>query len=361
MSLDLYRATPRQTRRFIVEAITAGLVPFVQSSPGMGKSSLVKSIAKEHNLKVIDHRLSTSAPEDLTGLPRFTPDGKASFAPFADLFPLEGDSLPLVNPRAKEGDKDFGVSYDGWLLFLDEFNSAPKSVQAAAYKLVLDRQVGQHNLHENVVLVAAGNLASDRAITNNLSTAMQSRVVHIEMKIDHRSWLEDVAIKQNYDPRIISFLSQYPSKLMDFVPEHTEKTFCCPRSWEFVNSLIKGKGRLDDEMAILLAGTITSGTAVEFVKYSQIFQSLVRIDDILADPDKVDVPSDISVMWATVSMMQEHITAKNMDKLAKYADRFSMDFRVLFYRSAIIRNPELRSNPAFLGAMATLARYLHDS
>lgn len=65
MSLDLYRATPRQTRRFIVEAISAGLVPFVQSSPGMGKSSLVKSIAKEHNLKVIDHRLSTSAPEDL--------------------------------------------------------------------------------------------------------------------------------------------------------------------------------------------------------------------------------------------------------------------------------------------------------
>jgi MoxR-like ATPase len=91
---NLYRCTPRQTRAFVKEILEAGLVPFVQSSPGMGKSTIMRSIAKELNLKLIDHRLSTSAPEDLSGLPRFNEQGFAEFVPFADLFPVEGMTIP---------------------------------------------------------------------------------------------------------------------------------------------------------------------------------------------------------------------------------------------------------------------------
>ena len=119
--LEIYRVTPRKARKYIEKALVAGNVPFVQSSPGIGKSSIVKEIAKIYRLKLIDHRLSTSAPEDLSGLPHFTTDAqgvrRASFIPF-DIFPLSTDPLP-------EG-------YDGWLLFFDEFNSAPREVQAAA-------------------------------------------------------------------------------------------------------------------------------------------------------------------------------------------------------------------------------------
>jgi len=35
------------------------------SSPGLGKSDVVKQVAKELNLKVIDFRLSTADPTDL--------------------------------------------------------------------------------------------------------------------------------------------------------------------------------------------------------------------------------------------------------------------------------------------------------
>ena len=60
------------------------------------------------------------------GLPKFE-DNKATFVPF-DIFPLSDWKLP----EGKEG----------WLLFLDEFNSASKAVQAASYKLILDRCIG---------------------------------------------------------------------------------------------------------------------------------------------------------------------------------------------------------------------------
>lgn len=342
--VSVYRCTPRQVRAFISDCLYAGLVPFVQSSPGMGKSSIMKSVANELQLAMIDHRLSTSAPEDLSGLPRFNEQGHAEFAPFAELFPLAGTDLP-------DGKQ-------GWMLFLDEMNSANKSVQAAAYKLILDRMVGQKHLHENCVITAAGNLSTDRAITNNLSTAMQSRVVHLEMDINFEEWLQDVALLEQYDSRIVAYLSQYPGKLMDFRPDHNEKTFCCPRTWEFMNRLIKGQD-VNETKAALYAGTITSGVATEFIQFTKVFQDLITEREIMADPENCRLPTDTSTKWATVSTMLEKVTDKSFGHFLTYTGRLDLSFRILFFRGAMVRNPQLRHHPSFGPAAAALTQYLH--
>lgn len=347
--LLIHRGTPRQIRKWVLMCLQAGLVPFVQSSPGMGKSSIMRSIAKELSLKCIDHRMSTSAPEDMSGLPRFTDDGFAAFAPFKDLFPLEGMKLPT--------DKK-GNEMEGWMLFLDEWNSAKKEVQAASYKLILDKMVGQFNLHERVVICAAGNLATDRAIVNALSTAMQSRVVHLEMIIDFDEWLYDVALPNNYDKRIIAYLSQYPSKLMDFDPKHNEKTFCCPRTWEFMDNLVNVAGEVQDIDAPLYAGTITSGVATSFIQFCSIYKDLITVDEILKDPDACRIPSDTSGKWAIITAIMEKIEDDNFEDLCRYVNRFSLDFRVLFFRSVMVRQPQLRNHKAFANAMQSLAKYL---
>lgn len=340
---NLYRCKPRKLRELMIDVIEAGLVPYVTSSPGMGKSAITHSVAGEFNLKMIDHRLSTSTPEDMTGLPRFNERGEATFAPFAELFPLDYTPLP-------EGK-------DGWMLFLDEFSSAPKSIQAPAYKLILDRMTGQKKLNSNVAIVAAGNLATDRAIVNPISTALQSRMVHLELELDFDEWLMDVALKQNYDKRIIAFLSQYPSKLMDFKPDHHDKTFCCPRTWEFMNKLVSGKNMPDDK-APLYAGTITSGVAVELIQFTKVFNSMVKVEDILRDPENTLLPGDNATRWAVISSMMEKISEKTFGNLAVYANRFPLDFRILFFRSTMVRNAELRKHPAFAKAMSELTKYL---
>ena len=350
-NLNLYRCTPRQTREFALDCLYAGLVPFIQGSPGVGKSAIMQSIADELDLLLIDHRLSTSAPEDLSGLPRFDKDGFAYFAPFADLFPLAGRDLP-INPKT-------GQAYAGWLLFLDEFNSAPKSVQAAAYKLVLDRKVGQYSLHEFCLVACAGNLSTDRAITNPLSTAMQSRLVHIEMQHDFEEWLLDVALKQNYDQRVIAYLSQYPDRLMDFSPSHSEKTFCCPRTWEFMERLIQGKEVLSRKVP-LYAGTITSGVAADFVQFCKVYNDMPKFEDIIGSPETFPVPTDLSLRWAVVTSLLQNVKEKNLDDIAKYVDRMDTSFRILFYRSVMVRNPELRHVKAYTNALVSLARYLRS-
>ena len=85
-------------------------------SPGVGKSDVIKQVAESLNLKVIDFRLSTADPTDLSGLP-FYENGRSVFLPNV-AFPIASGPLP-------EGK-------DGWLLFLDEISNAPMSVQAAA-------------------------------------------------------------------------------------------------------------------------------------------------------------------------------------------------------------------------------------
>lgn len=347
-STNLYKMTPRQTTKAVERIMKAGRVAFIRSSPGMGKSSIVRSIADDWNLKLIDHRCSTSAPEDFTGLPRFSDDGKAYFAPFEELFPLENTPLP--------------DGKDGWLLFLDEFNSAHRDVQAAAYKLILDHMTGQHKLHERVLIVCAGNLGTDKAIVNELSTAMKSRMIHIEMEINHSDWLEDVAFAQGYDERVIAYLNYRPNSLMNFDPDSEESTFCCPRTWEFINDILRVTGgALKDEDAALLAGTISPGIAVDFLQFCRVYGSMITIDQIRQNPNNAPIPKDNPTKYAVTCHMMDKVDDANFDDLATYINRFDMTFKILFFRSVMVRNPGLRSRPAFTKAMVDLNKYLRGN
>jgi ATPase family associated with various cellular activities (AAA) len=353
-SLGLCNA--RQVREYVEDLFEAGLVPFIKSSPGAGKSSIVRMICKHFGLFLIDIRLSTAAQEDLTGLPTFYTgtNGRtyARFAPFAEQFPLEGLGEPPPG-------------YNGWCIFFDEFNSAKEELQAACYKVILDKMIGQEKLDPRVVMVCAGNLDTDRAITNQIGTAMQSRLVTMEMYVDFTIWLEDVALPEMYDHRIIGFLSRYNKYLMDFKPDHNEKTFCCPRTWDFMNRLVKGREfqTIDGQFQMIkkvpmYAGTITAGVATEFVHFCQIMDEVIELKDILADPDNCPVPTDLMHKWATISVMMDKITEKNFSDLSAYADRFEMNFRVLFYRSVLARHKKLVSHPAYGKAALGLAKYL---
>lgn len=340
--------TPKQMKRAVSRVMRAGLVAFMRGSPGIGKSAIVRNLAGEFNLKMIDHRLSTSAPEDLSGLPHFNKEGHAVFAPFADLFPLENTPLPQ---------KEDGSYYDGWLLFLDEFTSAHKDVQAAAYKLVLDKMTGQHKLHERVVIVCAGNKETDRAIVNKIGTAMQSRIITLELDIDFDEWLTEVALPEQYDSRIIAYLSMYPAKLFDFKPDHDGNTFCCPRTWEFMNKLMCGE-EVSDMDAPLFAGTISASTAVEFISFCQLYKQLVTINEIVKDPKTALIPPDNALKWATISHLFERTTKDNIDDVVTYILRYSSTFQVLFFRGLLVRKPDLKGTPAFVKGASVIGKYL---
>jgi hypothetical protein len=344
--MTMFKMTPKQTRKSIVECMEVGLVPFVTSSPGLGKSSIVKQIAKDFNLELIDLRLSQCAPEDLQGLPMKEIDGqgvpRSKFIPF-DTFPLARDPLP----DGKEG----------WVLFLDEFNSAMKSVQAAAYKLVLDRLVGNHPLHPNVFVVCAGNLATDRAIVNQLSTAMQSRLVHIEMEVSFDEFMEH-AIKEGYDHRVLGYLEFQPSSLHDFKPDHNDRTFRCPRTWEFASRLVKGKP-IEDVNLPLLAGTISDGAATELYTFMEEYGKLPSYKQIMLNPEGIPIPDSNSTRYALITMLFDKASFADFPTVIKCVRRLSPEFQVIFLRGMIQRHGDkLRKSPAYIKNIGHLTDFL---
>jgi len=344
VSQNMFRSSPRQIVEFVEDVIEAGGVSYIKGSPGIGKSSLVAKIADDYNLALIDHRLSTSEPTDMSGLPTFV-NGKAVFAPFEQIFPLS--TTPV--PKGK----------NGFLLFLDEYNHAHKQTQAATYKVLLDRMVANFRLHPDMAIILAGNLDSDRANVNAISTALESRVTHLEMTVvgHEAEWIEDVALPHGYDHRIVAYLSMYNGELMDFRPDHEGATFCCPRTWHFMSNLIKGK-EVTVSKTPLYAGTITSGSAAKFSNFCQIFHNLVTVPMVVADPAHCPVPNDLETKWATVAMLMEKIDEKNFEKVSIYVNRFSLDFRVLFYRATLAKYPKLRTHSAFSSAALELGKYL---
>lgn len=346
--MTIMTCNPKEVRQNIIDCFDAGLVPFVTSSPGIGKSSIYAQIAKDFGLILIDLRLSQCAPEDLMGLPMRVGEGdamRATFAPFT-MFPLEGDEIP-------EG-------FNGWLLLLDEFNSGTKMVQAAAYKVVLDKMVGQAKLHPNVFIGCAGNLATDRAIVNSLSTAMQSRLVHMEMELNHRQTM-DYATAQGWDSRVIAYLEFKPSSLHRFKPDHTDKTFPCPRTWEFLSRLAKGKTNEELSKRLkLMGGTVGEGEAVGFHTYVKVFDNLPTYAQILADPAGTRIPTDPGTIYALVTMMVEKFTRDSFEKAGEYAARLPAEFQVVYSRGVKNRDPRFIRDPKFVALRKTLTKYLTD-
>jgi len=287
----------------VMDVLKVKLVPFVTSSPGLGKSSLAAQIADQNNLQLVDIRLSQCDPSDLAGLPFVQEDNaghkRATYLPI-NIWPLEGDTLP-------EGK-------DGWLILLDEFNSAPLSVQAAAYKLVLDRQVGMYPLHPRALLMAAGNLSTDKAIVNRTSTAMQSRLIHFTLEVDKESWMV-WADANGIDHRIKSFINFKPAALHRFDANHTEDTYPAPRTWEFLSRIIKHYPTLTANKLPVIAGCIGEGMAREFYSYSQIYTKIPNISNILKDPENVSFDDTPSTHHALVGMVASYMTPENTDTL----------------------------------------------
>lgn len=323
-----------QAIRMVTTCIKAKKVPMIHGSPAIGKSAIGYWIAEQYNLLLIDLRLSQCDPTDLMGFPQINEAlQRAGYVPM-ETFPIEGEELPsrMVDGVMKQ--------YSGWLLFLDEFNSASVAVQAASYKIVLDNKVGKHNLHKNVALMCAGNLESDGAIVEQMSTALQSRLVHMELEVCPIEWGK-WAVAKGIDHRITSFIEFQPDLLYTFKPDHTDWTYASPRTWQFADDFLKVLDVGDQDMRPLLAGTITQGVAHEFLVFCQIFNELPKIADIVAAPESIRVSGEPSINFALCGSLAHHATIANIGQLMKYILRMPIEMQMVCLRMTLGRDKSL--------------------
>jgi len=275
-----------QARKSLLKAFKVQRPLFLWGPPGIGKSELVEGITRELDGLMIDLRLGQMEPTDIRGIPYYNKDkGVMDWAP-----PVE---LP---------DEATASQYPIVVLFLDELNSAPPSVQSAAYQLILNRRIGKYHLPKNVVMVAAGNRESDKGVTYRMPTPLANRFLHQEMKVDFASY-QEWAVKNKIHKDVVGYLSFAKQDLYDFDAKSASRAFATPRTWTFVSQLLEDEDGDNDTLTNLIAGTVGEGLAVKFMAHRKVSSKMPNPADVLAGKVKDLNVKEVSAMYSLVISM----------------------------------------------------------
>jgi hypothetical protein len=305
--------SPNKAKNSILRAFKKKRPLFLWGPPGIGKSDIITQIGAQLDALVIDIRLSLWEPTDIKGIPYYAAnDNKMMWAAPAEL------------PTAEMAKKHKNI-----ILFLDEMNSAAPAVQAAAYQLILNRRVGQYELPDNVLIVAAGNRESDKGVTYRMPAPLANRFVHLELAVDFDDWFE-WAVNNEIHTDVVGYLTFAKKDLYDFDPKSPSRSFATPRSWSFVSELLEDD---DDENTTtdLVSGAVGEGLAVKFMAHRKVASKLPNPTDILTGKVKEMATKEISAMYSlTVSLCYELKEAcdkgdKKFDDKVNNFLRFAMD------------------------------------
>jgi hypothetical protein len=249
--------------------------------PGVGKSQIVAQVAAMHNAPVIDIRLSQMEPSDLRGIP-FRVGNRVEWA------------IPAILPDVER----HGTT---GILFLDEITSAPPSVSAAAYQLILDRRLGEYQVPDGWAIIAAGNRQGDRGVTYTMPAPLANRFSHFDFEVYLDDWVA-WAYKNSVDEKIIAFLRFRPELLFDFDPAHNPVAFPSPRSWEFAHRALQKFGEHSELLLGTLQACVGPAAGIELHAFIANLDNMPDLDAILRGED-VPIPDEIDLQYAIAAAL----------------------------------------------------------
>jgi len=277
--------------------------------PGVGKSALVKEIARGMNYYFIDTRLAFKENVDLGGYP--VPDhGLKQMIYFRPKF-IPPETIP-------EG-------YNGILWFLDESNRAHPTVIQTLFQIITENKCGEHALHSKTAIILAGNLGDedDTTITQFDDSALDGRLAIFHLKPSAEDWLA-WGYENGIHPYILKYISSFPENLWD-----EGKINPNPRGWHQVSNALKHSYSLPDEKSLIeyitdsgdstlekmLFTLVGNAAASDFVKQLISPRQISTEDIISGNPDKLEklkmkiIPSE-DLLWAlngTIEILEEKI------------------------------------------------------
>jgi hypothetical protein len=265
----------------------AGRVPpmMIWGAPGTGKSTIIRELAEGYGVEFIDIRLSQREPVDIRGLP-VPVDGRVEWLVSSD-WPRSPDSRGII--------------------LFDELTAADRSMQVAAYELILDRRIGNlYQVPDGWYICAAGNRVCDRAVAATLSSALANRFLHVELEADAESWC-GWALRHGVHPSVIGFIRFAPDKLLSQENENLERGWPSPRSWERASTMLTvfdGQPELMEHAVVGLVGVV----GIQMLAVHHAAMEFADVRRLMLDPGlNVIVPERIDIKYAWCSAMVHHL------------------------------------------------------
>lgn len=272
-----------EAKRLIKRALLANIAadkrdlaitPLVSGRHGIGKSQMIKSIAKELGGVCITIEGGTLKEGEITGLPYQYKDENGQirfrFLPYyaieriqaeeKRLFELSGRTVVqelLTGDENRYAINDLSAQekIDALLsgkvrpviLFIDEINRTENSVYKELMNILLTRSVNGYEFPWWVFFVGAMNPSTQNSVyaTNEMDPAQLDRFIKIKVGDNTREWLT-YGKTAGIDPRILSFIKDNPKCLSSNAKDldDEEKPEPSPRGWDMVDTLLSSEEML---------------------------------------------------------------------------------------------------------------------
>ena len=328
---------------------------FIWGGVGIGKSESIKNCAKEiaereglsfvetntenGHFGFLDVRISQLEPSDLRGLPvQDVATGTTKWL------------IPNWLPKKKDSKG---------IIFFDELNLSPPSIQAVAYQLILDRRIGDYVLPSGWVIVSAGNRIEDKCSVFEMSNALCNRFLHSELRIPDKDEWTSWAIENGVDNRIVAFINFKPSSLNNTDSKNKDKAFPTPRSWAFCSKLIQDRTEIP-LLKRLIGSSVGEATAIEFIAFLKL-QQKINLKDILKNPKSIENVKDIDLRYVLLGTIAEQYKKdkKILVQTFPLCDYLEPEFSILLLRflKAINGNDFKKTITTDKKGIALLKRY----
>jgi hypothetical protein len=323
---------PTQLKAFLGHAIQHRQSVLIKARPGVGKSDIVEQTCKDAGVHLIISHPVVSDPTDYKGLP-YASNGQANFLPYGELHKIMIATEPTV-------------------FFLDDLGQAPPAVQAACMQLLLARQINGHAVSDHVTFIAATNRKEDKAAVSGLLEPVKSRFKSIvELDVNHEDWVRWALTIGNMPTELISFIRFKPKILEEFHPTKDIVNTVSPRTVAAVGQW-QNSG-LDKSLYFeVFKGAAGEGFANEYTAFLNILKDLPNIDQILMNPDSVQVPKEPSVLCAVGGALASRVNDINATNVFSYIKRLPQEHAMACVKDMTIRKPEILQTRAYISFAA---------
>lgn len=337
--------------RRIIRTAGADLTMYIQSEPGVGKTSLLAALEEDMG-DAYDYIYLDGPTLDLGDLfYRVPQDGK--------LVQCTSQIFKLGNGKPK-------------VILIDELGKCVPMMRTMFTRLMLERTVGDEPLPAGSIVFATSNNASD-GVGDSLRGHEGNRVCVFNLKkADAQTW-SVWAARNGVSPVTLAFAVLTPRAFASYKDEGQANNplIFNPRtnnvSFLSLRSLYKADKAFVQNRAVLgpdvtfagLVGTIGRAGAEALAAFIALEKDLVPVAKILADPNGAPVPEKMSALYLTIfNSLEEISTQDELSAMMTYINRAgSSELQSVFFTQVCANKKTAR----LARGNATIAKWIMEN
>jgi len=297
-----------------------GVPVLFSGPPGVGKSAVIKQLAKAWGRDLSYVIGACHAPEDFSGIP-FLSDDKSYF---------------VAAPPKWAG----RLTRPGALLFTDEMTTVPPSVRAALLQIYTELLIGDLVIHPDTIFMAACNPPEWAPNASPLEKSLANRFAHYEWKHDYQSWVRGMNSEDDdwgtaFIPDVPSDWKRYRALFGSAITSYTDKNsnerlvkpngddvmaYATPRTWRWCRDALaaaeacNAPATVKKDIAVALVGATTGRNLMQFIDQ----RDLVDVEEVLAGRktfkhDKKRADLTVTLLVSTVTAIKTQYSESRMD------------------------------------------------